>query len=48
VFTWANERYFDTDLALLRRAHPGLMDFHAWLNRSGKARLLAQLKATPT
>src|SRR5262249_52152800 len=22
VFTWANERYYDTDLAPLRRAHP--------------------------
>jgi uncharacterized protein YbjT (DUF2867 family) len=48
VFTWANERYFDTDLAPLREAHPGLMDFSTWLNRTGKARLLAQLESTPT
>jgi uncharacterized protein YbjT (DUF2867 family) len=43
VFTWANERYFDTDLGPLRKAYPGLMDFGSWLNRTGKARLLAQL-----
>jgi uncharacterized protein YbjT (DUF2867 family) len=48
VFTWASERYFDTDLAPLREAYPGLMDFSAWLNRTGKARLLAQLESTPT
>jgi len=47
VFTWANERYFDTDLTPLRRAHPGLMDFTVWLNRTGQARLLAQLESTP-
>jgi uncharacterized protein YbjT (DUF2867 family) len=43
VFTWANERYFDTDLGPLRKAYPGLMDFGSWLNRTGKARLLTQL-----
>jgi uncharacterized protein YbjT (DUF2867 family) len=47
VFTWANERYFDTDLIPLRHAHPGLMDFTNWLNRTGKTRLLAQLESTP-
>ncbi len=47
VFTWANERYFDTDLGPLRQAHPGLMDFTTWLNRTGNARLLAQLESTP-
>jgi uncharacterized protein YbjT (DUF2867 family) len=47
VFTWASERYYDTDLAPLRQAHPGLMDFSTWLNRSGKARLLAHLQPTP-
>jgi uncharacterized protein YbjT (DUF2867 family) len=47
VFTWAGERYFDTDLTPLRHAHPGLMDFASWLNRIGKARLLAQLESTP-
>jgi uncharacterized protein YbjT (DUF2867 family) len=47
VFTWANERYFDTDLTLLRHAHPGLMDFTVWLDRTGKARLLAQLESAP-
>jgi uncharacterized protein YbjT (DUF2867 family) len=46
VFTWANERYYDTDLAPLRQAHPGLIDFSTWLNRSGKARLLAHLQST--
>ena len=46
VFTWANERYFDTDLTPLRRAHPGLMDFTVWLNRTGQARLLSQLEST--
>jgi uncharacterized protein YbjT (DUF2867 family) len=46
VFTWANERYYDTDLAALRQSHPGLMDFSTWLNRSGKARLLAHLRST--
>lgn len=47
VFTWASERYFDTDLTPLRHAHPGLMDFTIWLNRTGKARLLAQLESAP-
>ena len=47
VFTWANERYFDTDLTPLRHAHPGLADFTVWLNRTGQARLLAQLESTP-
>jgi uncharacterized protein YbjT (DUF2867 family) len=43
VFTWANEAYYDTDLAPVRNAHPSLMDFPGWLNRSGRARLLAAL-----
>jgi uncharacterized protein YbjT (DUF2867 family) len=30
-----------------RRAHPGLMDFTVWLNRTGQARLLAQMESTP-
>jgi uncharacterized protein YbjT (DUF2867 family) len=45
VFTWANERYYDTDVASLRKVHPGLMDFGTWLNRSGKTLLLTQLEA---
>ncbi|MEV4110601.1 NmrA family NAD(P)-binding protein [Nonomuraea sp. NPDC049695] len=47
VFTWADETYYDSDLAPLREAHAGLMDFSAWLDRSGKARLLAQLDSLP-
>ena len=47
VYTWANETYFDTDLAPLREAFGDLMDFDTWLERSGRARLLAQLKALP-
>jgi len=43
VFTWANEAYYDTSLTPLRNAYAGLMDFSTWLDRSGKARLLAQL-----
>ena len=43
VFTWADARYFDTDLAPLRNALPGLMDFRTWLDRSGRDRLLTQL-----
>lgn len=43
VYTWANDTFYDTDLAPLRKAHAGLLDFDAWLARSGKARLLAQL-----
>ncbi|MEU5397153.1 NmrA/HSCARG family protein [Streptomyces tibetensis] len=46
VFTWANATYYDTDLAPLRGAHPGVMDFRTWLDRSGKARLATQLEAT--
>ncbi|WP_405816178.1 NmrA/HSCARG family protein [Streptomyces sp. NBC_01390] len=46
VFTWANTTYYDSDLAPLRRAHPGVMDFRAWLNHSGRARLKTQLAAT--
>jgi uncharacterized protein YbjT (DUF2867 family) len=44
VFTWAGERYFDTDLGPLRKAYPDLMDFGTWLSRTGKARLLTQLE----
>ncbi|WP_131736273.1 NmrA/HSCARG family protein [Actinomadura roseirufa] len=47
VFTWAGERYFDTDLAPLREAHPGLIDFGTWLDRTGKDLLLAQLESLP-
>jgi uncharacterized protein YbjT (DUF2867 family) len=47
VFTWANETYFDTDPATSRTAHPGLMDFATWLDRSGRARLLAELDRAP-
>jgi uncharacterized protein YbjT (DUF2867 family) len=47
VFTWANETYYDTDLASLRTTHAGLMDFHTWLARSGKALLLTQLHRQP-
>jgi uncharacterized protein YbjT (DUF2867 family) len=47
VFTWANETFFDTDLAPLREAHPGLMDFGTWLDRTGRALLLAQLDSLP-
>jgi uncharacterized protein YbjT (DUF2867 family) len=43
VMAWANATYYDTDPTPVREAFPGLMDFDAWLNRSGKARLLAQL-----
>lgn len=47
VFTWANETYYDTDVAPLREAHATLMDFSTWLDRSGKTRLLAQLDSLP-
>ncbi|MEV0236507.1 NmrA/HSCARG family protein [Nonomuraea sp. NPDC050786] len=47
VFTWADESYYDSDPAPLRKAHAGLMDFGTWLERSGKARLLAQLDSLP-
>jgi uncharacterized protein YbjT (DUF2867 family) len=47
VYTWANEAYFDTDLAPLRAALGNLMDFGTWLERSGRARLLTQLQALP-
>ncbi|MEV5899316.1 NmrA/HSCARG family protein [Streptomyces sp. NPDC052127] len=43
VMAWANETFYDIDLAPVRRAFPGLMDFGTWLDRSGKERLLAQL-----
>ncbi|MEU9271770.1 NmrA/HSCARG family protein [Streptomyces sp. NPDC048251] len=43
VMTWANEAFYDIDLAPVRKAFPDLIDFDTWLNRSGKARLLAQL-----
>jgi uncharacterized protein YbjT (DUF2867 family) len=44
VFTWVDERYFDTDLGPLRKAYPGFMDFGSWLDRTGQALLLSQLK----
>ncbi|WP_433345057.1 NmrA/HSCARG family protein [Microtetraspora malaysiensis] len=47
VYTWADEAYFDSDPAPARTAHSGLMDFDAWLDRSGKARLLEQLDSSP-
>lgn len=45
VFTWVDERYFDTDVTPLRRACPDLMDFATWLERSGGASLREQLGA---
>lgn len=48
VFTWANETYFETDPAGLRSIYPDLMDLRVWLNRSGTARVLAQLCPSPT
>jgi uncharacterized protein YbjT (DUF2867 family) len=47
VYTWANETYYDTDLAPLREVFADLTDFDTWLERSGRARLLAQLEALP-
>ncbi|MEU1436310.1 NmrA/HSCARG family protein [Streptomyces sp. NPDC005786] len=47
VMAWANESFYDIDLAPMRRALPELMDFGTWLERSGKERLLAQL-GSPT
>lgn len=46
VFTWADATYYDSDLAPLREAHPGVMDFATWLDHSGRARLMTQLHAT--
>ncbi len=46
VFTWANESYYDTNLAPLKSAHGSVMDFSTWLDRSGKAQLLAHLNST--
>ncbi|MGW9211665.1 NmrA/HSCARG family protein [Embleya sp. NPDC055664] len=45
VFTWANATFYDTDLAPLRQAHPGVMDFRTWLDRFGRARLLTRFDA---
>jgi len=47
VFTWANETYYDTARTPLEKAHATLMDFRTWLDRSGKARLVAQLDRLP-
>ncbi|MER5361983.1 NmrA family NAD(P)-binding protein [Streptomyces sp. NPDC002785] len=47
VMTWANGTFYDIDLAPVRKAFPGVMDFDSWLDRSGRARLLAQL-ASPS
>jgi uncharacterized protein YbjT (DUF2867 family) len=47
VFTWANATYYDSDPVLVRTIHPGLMDFHTWLARSGKARVHAELASSP-
>jgi uncharacterized protein YbjT (DUF2867 family) len=48
VFTWANETYYDTDLAPLRHAYPALMDFDTWLARTDKARLFGQARIVST
>lgn len=37
VFAWANEIFYDSEV------QAGLMDFGTWLDRSGRARLMAQL-----
>lgn len=47
MFTWANATYYDTDLAPLKKAFPGLMDFGTWLDRSGRTRLMTQLQTLP-
>ncbi|WP_327092351.1 NmrA/HSCARG family protein [Nonomuraea sp. NBC_01738] len=43
VFTWADESYYDTDLAPLHASHAGLLGFPAWLSRTGTEKLVAQL-----
>jgi uncharacterized protein YbjT (DUF2867 family) len=34
-----NETGYTTDIAVLRKLHPGLMDFDTWLKKQGKAKL---------
>jgi len=39
AFDFLNEVGYTTDIAALRKQHPGLMDFETWLKKEGKAKL---------
>src|SRR3954470_24144026 len=45
VYEWFNEGCYRVDIQALRRLHPGLMDFDTWLERQGKAKYEALLRA---
>ncbi|MGW1993869.1 NmrA/HSCARG family protein [Embleya sp. NPDC001921] len=40
---WLNERGYRADIPATRRIHPGVLDFHTWLERTGAARIAAFL-----
>lgn len=39
AFDWANEEYYTTDLAALRRIHPALLDLRTWLATTGATKV---------
>jgi uncharacterized protein YbjT (DUF2867 family) len=43
-----NETGYPTDVAVLRKQHPGLMDFDTWLKKDGKAKIEALFSTQPT
>lgn len=38
VFYFLNKRGYKTDIPMLRKQHPGLMDFDTWLEKEGEAK----------
>jgi uncharacterized protein YbjT (DUF2867 family) len=40
AFEYLNEVGYTTDIAALRKQHPGLMDFDTWLQKEGKAKFV--------
>jgi uncharacterized protein YbjT (DUF2867 family) len=47
AFDFLNQVGYTTDIAALRKQHPGLMDFETWLERTDKAQFAALFGAQP-
>ncbi|MEV0415262.1 NmrA family NAD(P)-binding protein [Streptomyces sp. NPDC050448] len=47
-YEWLNARGYRADVRATRRIHPGAMDFHTWLERTGAAEIAAFLATSRT
>jgi uncharacterized protein YbjT (DUF2867 family) len=48
AYQWLNERGYRADIPAVRAIHPGLMDLHGWLDRTGAEQIAAFLTAQRT